>query len=91
MSSDECNERSHLIDDLKAQLLKLQESTHDEDALEVLDERAEELAAIERHLDLYARHLLRKALSNTITPELLEGIKTRKAADGGSARGSRGG
>ena len=78
MSSEQCNERVLLIDDLKSQLLQLRQRTGDEDELEALDERAEELAAVERHLDLYTRHLLRKGLSNMITPELLEGIKTQR-------------
>ena len=77
MRSEQCNERFLLIDDLKTKLLMLRQRTSDEDELEALDERAEELALIERHLDLYTRHLLRKALSNMITPQLLEKCKTQ--------------
>jgi hypothetical protein len=40
-----------------------------------LNERAEELLACGRHLDLYVRHMLRKALSHTITPALLDELK----------------
>ena len=46
-----------------------------EDALAELDEREEELALCENHIDLYSRHLLRKALSSTITRGLLEELK----------------
>ena len=42
-----------------------------------LNERAEELLACGRHLDLYVRHMLRKALSHTITPSLLNALKGR--------------
>ena len=45
-----------------------------------LNERAEELLACGRHLDLYVRHLVRKALSHTITPTLLERLKERPTA-----------
>ena len=40
-----------------------------------LNERTEELLACGRHLDLYVRHMLRKALSHTITPSLLDALK----------------
>ena len=40
----------------------------------------EDLQACARNLDLYARHLLRKALSHTITPSLLEALKTTPTA-----------
>eukprot|EP00966_Prymnesium_polylepis_P113396 2621928-Prymnesium_polylepis.1 len=46
-----------------------------EDQLAELDERVEELAGCVKHLDLYARHLLRKALSSMITIDLLEQLK----------------
>ena len=46
------------------------------DMLAELDEREEELVSCENHTDLYCRHLLRKALSSTITIELLEALKT---------------
>jgi hypothetical protein len=46
-----------------------------DDALAELDEREEELALCDNHLDLYCRHLLRKALSSTVTFELLEELK----------------
>jgi hypothetical protein len=45
------------------------------DQLAELEERAEDLASCEKHLDLYTRHLLRKALSSTITIEFLEQLK----------------
>ena len=45
------------------------------DLLAELDERDEELASCDNHADLYCRHLLRKALSSTITIEMLEALK----------------
>ena len=51
----------------------------DEEAVAELNERAEELVAIGRHLDLYTRHLLRKALSHSITPAMLEQLKSNPA------------
>ena len=47
------------------------------DLVAELNERAEELQACARHLDLYVRHMLRKALSHTITPSLLDALKGR--------------
>ena len=41
-------------------------------ALDVADE---DLSRIEQSLELYVQHLLRKALSSTITVELLEQLK----------------
>ena len=49
----------------------------DADALAELNERAEELQGCGKHLDLYTRHLMRKALSHTITPKLLDALKER--------------
>ena len=49
----------------------------DADLVAELNERAEELQACARHLDLYVRHMLRKALSHTITPSLLDALKGR--------------
>lgn len=46
------------------------------DQLAELDERSEDLASCAKNLDLYTRHLLRKALSSTITIELLEELKS---------------
>ena len=46
------------------------------DQLAELDERSEDLASCEKNLDLYTRHLLRKALSSTITIDLLEQLKS---------------
>ena len=45
------------------------------DILAELDEHEEQLAICDNHADLYCRHLLRKALSSTITIELLELLK----------------
>ena len=53
-----------------------EEARRDENLVAELDERAEELKDIGKHLDLYVRHLLRKALSHTITPSCLEELKT---------------
>ena len=47
----------------------------DADLVAELNERAEELQGCARHLDLYVRHMLRKALSHTITPTLLADLK----------------
>ena len=46
-----------------------------QDEVAELDERAEDLANCDKHLDLYTRHLMRKALSSTITIEYLEQLK----------------
>ena len=46
------------------------------DHLAEFDERMEELAGCEKHLNLYLRHLQRKALSSTITTECLEWLKS---------------
>ena len=48
---------------------------HDADVVAELNERAEELQGYAKHLDLYVRHMLRKALSHTITPKLLDELK----------------
>ena len=45
------------------------------DMLAELDERGEELTSCENHTDLYTRHLLRKALSSTITIEFLKVVQ----------------
>ena len=47
----------------------------DADALAGLNERAEELQGCAKHLDLYVRHMMRKALSHMITPKLLDALK----------------
>lgn len=49
------------------------------DAAAELNERSEELQGCAKHLDLYVRHLMRKALSHTITPKLLDALKERPA------------
>ena len=51
-------------------------SRHGSDLAAELDERAEELQGCAKNLDLYVRHLMRKALSHTITPSLLDTLKT---------------
>ena len=52
----------------------------DADLVEELNERSEELLACAKHLDQYVRHMLRKALSHTITPALLDELKTKPTA-----------
>ena len=51
------------------------EATRAEDQLAYLDEQLEELAKIETNLDLYVRHLLRKAQSSAISSKILDGLK----------------
>ena len=43
--------------------------------LELLEEHLYELTLIKKNLDLYVRHLMRKALSSSITPALIERLK----------------
>ena len=67
-SDDEADHSAHVhMPDAEAEGLA--------DSIAELDERAEELASCEKHLDLYVRHLLRKALSSSITIEMLEMVK----------------
>ena len=49
--------------------------SHVEDQLAYLDEQLEELGKVETNLDLYVRHLIRKAQSSAISSKLLEGLK----------------
>jgi hypothetical protein len=86
MGPPECDEIVHLIDDLTRLLEEkrhvamataaVSTSRHDFDLAAELDERAEELQGCANNLDLYVRHLMRKALSHTITPSLLDTLKT---------------
>jgi hypothetical protein len=115
MTSPMCNERFHLIDDVReiielqrVQLNKIiedaQAATADddppaenppvddpsagepdvvmdvnraEDQLAYLDQHLEELAKLETNLDLYVRHLVRKAQSSAISSKLLEELKVK--------------
>ena len=78
MSSMEDNERFYLVQDLRGALSQLRKSAPAGMAPEAwaadLDERAKELSAFEKHVGLYAEHLLRKALSSRITSTLLEQV-----------------
>ena len=73
------NERFELIDDMR-KLVKVLHSkrpaAHDADEWSAMLEAAEEdLARVEHALELYVQHLLRKALSSSITPRALETLK----------------
>ena len=79
MSDAKDNERFELIDDMRKLIAALRgtcpaaQDSEEWDAM--LDVADEDLSRIEHSLELYVQHLLRKALSSTITPRALEALK----------------
>ena len=78
MDDEKDNERFYLIEDTRKALAALRgkrpESTSADDWQAELDIMTEDLALIEQQLELYVQHLVRKALSSTITPRCLEAL-----------------
>ena len=81
MSCAEDNERFELIEDVRMLIAALQEqrpAAHDADDWEAMLYMADEdLARFEQSLTLYVQHLLRKALSSSITSSALEALHSR--------------
>ena len=79
MSDAKDNERFELIDDVRKLIDVLRgKCPAGQDAEEwdaMLDAADEDLSRIEHSLELYVQHLLRKALSSSITPRALEALK----------------
>jgi hypothetical protein len=80
MSCEEDNERFKLIEDVRLLISALRESrpaAHNADDWDaMLDIADEDLSRVEHHLELYTQHLLRKALSSSITPRALQALHT---------------
>ena len=81
MSCSQDNERFELVEDVRLLIAALRERrppAHDADEWEALLEMADEdLSRFEQSLELFVQHLLRKALSSSITPRALEALHTR--------------
>eukprot|EP00966_Prymnesium_polylepis_P230555 5335063-Prymnesium_polylepis.1 len=81
MSCAQDNERFELIEDVRrliAALRSKRPAAHDADEWDaMLDAADEDLSRVEHSLELYVQHLLRKALSSSITPRALEALHSR--------------
>jgi hypothetical protein len=80
MSCAQDNERFNLIEDtrllISALRAKRPEAQDADDWEALLDIAEEDMSRIEHSLELYVQHLMRKALSSSITPGCLDALRT---------------
>ena len=82
MSCAQDNERFELLDDVRRLVAALRtrrpEAQDADDWEALLDIADEDLSRVEHSLELYVQHLLRKALSSSITPRALEALHVHR-------------